>query len=112
MSIYLEKTNDVSIVLVDLERATVIDSTNFNNRIQFELNKGSNKFIVDLNTCIFIDSTFLAALVTSYKRIAEKNGQLKIVGFKPAVQSMFELTRLSRIFDIYSSEQKALMSFN
>ena len=112
MSIVVEKINDISVVLVDIERATVLDATDFNNRIKFELNKGSNKFIFDLNTCDFIDSTFLAALVTSYKRIAEKGGQLKIVGFKPAVQSMFELTQLSRIFDIYSDEQDALMSFN
>jgi anti-anti-sigma factor len=112
MPIYIEMIEDVAIVLVDLERATVIDATDFNDRIQFELNKGSDKFIFDLNTCNFIDSTFLAALVASYKKIVEKKGQLKIVGFKPAVQSMFELTRLSRIFDIYNDEQKALMSFD
>ncbi|MCF6269411.1 MAG: STAS domain-containing protein [Melioribacteraceae bacterium] len=111
MPIISENINDVSIILADIKRATVINAEDFKNIVQFELNDGNTKFIFDLKTCEFIDSTFLAAIVTSYKRIVENKGQLKIVGFKPAVRSMFELTSLSKIFDIYDNEQKALMSF-
>ena len=112
MAILLEKIENISIIIVDLDRATVIDENEFKNLVQFELDKGSEKFIFDLKSCNFIDSTFLAALVISYKKIAEQRGELRIVGFKPAVRSMFELTQLSRIFDIYEDEQQALMSFN
>lgn len=112
MPIITENISNVSIVLADIKRATVIDAENFKNKVQLELDNGSIKFIFDLKTCEFIDSTFLAAIVISFKKIAQNNGQLKIVGFKPAVRSMFELTSLSKIFDIYDNEQEALMSFN
>ena len=112
MPIITENISNVSIVLADIKRATVIDAENFKNKVQSELDNGSIKFIFDLKTCEFIDSTFLAAIVISFKNISKNNGQLKIVGFKPAVSSMFELTSLSKIFDIYDNEQEALMSFN
>lgn len=112
MPIISENIDNVSIILADIKRATVVDAEDFKNIVQFELNRRSTKFIFDLKTCDFIDSTFLAAIVTSYKSIVKNDGQLKIVGFKPAVRSMFELTSLSKIFDIYDNEQKALMSFN
>ena len=112
MPILSKNRNGISIIIVDIERATVINEKEFKDIVQLELNQGSEKFIFDLKSCDFIDSTFLSVLVTSYKRIAENKGQLKIVGFKPAVRSMFELTRLTKIFDIYEDEQTALMSFD
>jgi len=112
MPILSENINNVSIILVDVKRATVVVAEDFKSIVQNELSNGSSNFIFDLKTNEFIDSTFLAAIVISYKKIIENNGQLKIVGFRPAVRSMFELTNLSKIFDVYDNEQEALMSFN
>ncbi len=111
MPIVTEKINDVSIIFADIKRAVKVDADDLKNEVQIELNKGSTKFIFDLSPCDFIDSTLLAAIVISYKRIVESKGKLKIVGFKPLVHSMFNLTSLSKIFDIYENRQKALMSF-
>jgi anti-anti-sigma factor len=108
----MQKIKNVTVILVDLERATTIVAESLKNNVQSEIASDSNKFIFDLTECEFIDSTFLSALVTSYKRIVEHGGELKIVGLKPSVDSMFKLTRLSKIFDIYSDAQDALNSFN
>jgi anti-sigma B factor antagonist len=110
MSILTEKIQGVSVILVDLERATTSVAESFKYNIKFEIASGSKKFIFDLSACEFIDSTFLSAMVTSYKRIAEADGDLRIVGLKAPVKAMFELTRLNKIFDIYSDEKEALNS--
>lgn len=112
MSIHSQKINNIAIILVDLERATTVVAESFKNSVQFQITSESRNFIFDLSKCEFIDSTFLSALVTSYKRIAENGGELRIVGLQPAVDSMFKLTRLSRIFDIFKDEKEALNSFN
>ncbi|MDA3860289.1 MAG: STAS domain-containing protein [Melioribacteraceae bacterium] len=110
MPILTETIDGVSVILVDLERATNTVAESFKYNINFELAADSNKFIFDLSKCEFIDSTFLSALVISYKRIAEAGGKLRIVGLKPAVESMFQLTRLNKIFDVFADEKEALKS--
>jgi len=112
MSILTQKQKDILIVFVDIERATVLVSDNFKSIIKNEIKLGCKKFIVDLSECDFIDSTFLSALVNSFKNIVEVGGELRVVGLKPAVNAMFQLTRLSKIFDIYFDEKEALNSFN
>lgn len=112
MPILKEEINNVSIIIVDLKRANVTDTKNFKETVLTELNLGRTKFIFNLSACEFIDSTLLSAIVTSYKRIVEKNGQLKLIGVNPVGRSMFELTSLSKIFDIYDNKEKALMNFN
>ncbi|PIQ10356.1 MAG: hypothetical protein COW71_03000 [Ignavibacteriales bacterium CG18_big_fil_WC_8_21_14_2_50_31_20] len=112
MSILTQKQKDILIVFVDIERATVLVADNFKSIIKNEIKLGGKKFIVDLSECDFIDSTFLSALVNSFKNIVEVGGELRVVGLKPAVNAMFQLTRLSKIFDIYFDEKEALNSFN
>jgi len=110
MSISIQKVRDISVVIVNYERATIIIAEKFRSNVQSELNSGARKFIFDLSKCDFIDSTFLSALVVSLKRIAETNGELRVFGLKPAVQAMFQLTRLNKIFSIFNDEQEALNS--
>ena len=110
MSIKTKNIKDISIITVDVDRATTIVAESFKNSVKFEIASESTKFIFNLSSCEFIDSTFLSALVTSYKRIVENGGALIIVGLKPPVKSMFQLTRLDKIFNIYIKEEEALNS--
>jgi anti-sigma B factor antagonist len=63
---------------------------------------------VDLSDVRFIDSSGLGALVSGFKNAVTYKGSLALAGFQDQVRSMFELTRLNRVFDIYVSEQEAL----
>jgi anti-anti-sigma factor len=112
MPIISNNIKDVLVVLVELERATVVDVDDFKIVMQAAIDSGNKKFIVDLSECEFIDSTFLSALVTILKKITKEDGDLKLVGLKPPVKSMFELTRLSQIFEIYGNGDEAVQSFN
>jgi anti-anti-sigma factor len=111
MAILTQKKNDILIILIDYERATVTIADEFNSIVKHEIAFGGRNFIIDLSECEFIDSTFLSALVSSFKKIVEVGGDLKIFGLKPAVNSMFQLTRLSKVFDIYFDQKEALNSF-
>ena len=110
MPIETKNINDVTIITADVDRATIIVAESFKNSVEFEIASNGKKFIFNLSSCEFIDSTFLSALVISYKRIVENGGELIIIGLKPAVKSMFQLTRLDKIFEIYTKEEEALSS--
>jgi anti-sigma B factor antagonist len=111
MNFKWRKKQDILVIKVLTKRATVEVSGNFKEELIKQIDEGSSKVIVDLSQSEFIDSSFLGALVAGLKKTTMKDGDLKLVGLQPAVQSMFELTRLHRIFDIYENESNALKSF-
>lgn len=111
MDFIKETHGDIIIEIVNLPRATLNDADELKQVLAQEINDGARKIIVDLNECEFIDSTFLGALVVSLKKITTLNGDLRLVGFQPAVHSMFELTRMYRVFESFKTKEDAILSF-
>lgn len=111
MNFKIEKHGDVVAVIVTLQRATLNEAEEFKKTLLAQLDSGVNKMVIDLAACEFIDSTFLGALVVTLKKITQTRGDLKLVGFQPAVQSMFELTRMYRIFEAFKTREEAIKSF-
>ncbi|GAB4294146.1 MAG: STAS domain-containing protein [Ignavibacteriaceae bacterium] len=104
--------NDIVIESVDLVSATLREAEEFKNILANDIAQGFRKIVVDLSQCEFIDSTFLGALVISLKKVTSLGGDLRLVGFQPAVHSMFELTRMHRVFESYETKEEAVESFN
>ena len=53
----------------------------------------------------------LGALVSGFKNAISHQGSLKLTSLQPQVKSMFELTRLHRVFEIFPSTAEALDTF-
>lgn len=106
-----EKVNEVVVEVVNLTRATLKEAEEFKSRLTQDIELGARKLVVDLSKCEFIDSTFLGALVVSLKKVTGLGGDLRLVGFQPAVHSMFELTRMYRVFESYKTREEAIKSF-
>lgn len=111
MDFIREKYNDVIVECVNLSRATLKEAEEFKKTLTQEIEMGTRKIVVDLTECEFIDSTFLGALVVSLKKITGLGGDLRLVGFQPAVHSMFELTRMYRVFEAFKTKEDAINSF-
>ena len=111
MNFINEKHNNVVVEIVTLERATLNEAEQFREVLTKDIQDGNKNIVVDLNNCEFIDSTFLGALVVSLKKTTALGGDLKLVGFQPAVRSMFELTILNRVFEAFKSKEDAIQSF-
>lgn len=104
--------NDIIVEFVKFERATIKESDLLKENLTNAIMHGYKKIIVDLSEVNYIDSTFLGVLVVTLKRVAKENGDIRLIGFKPAVHAMFELTRMFRVFQTYSDLEKAIKSFN
>jgi len=111
MPIIEELIDDVVVEIINMDRATLGEADQLKNLINEKVERGYKKIVVDLSAVEFVDSTFLGVIVGSLKKVAKLNGDLKLVGFKPAVRSMFELTRLFRVFETHSELQDAIKSF-
>lgn len=112
MEFFREQTNDVVVITVNLKRATMVEAEEFKEVLVNDIQRGIKKIVVDLSQCEFIDSTFLGSLVVTLKKLTALDGDLRLVGFQPAVHSMFELTRMYRVFESFKSKDDAVKSFS
>lgn len=111
MDFIREVHGDVLVEIVNLSRATLKEADQFKLKLMEDIAEGSRKMVVDLSECEFIDSTFLGALVVSLKKLTTLGGDLRLVGFQPAVHTMFELTRMYRVFESFESKEEAINSY-
>ena len=109
MKIQSETNNGVLVIQI-LEQE-LHDASELLNIIQSGLDKGTLFFLVDLSHVIYISSIVLGSLVTTFKNIESKNGQLKFMHAQPCIANVFEMTRLNRIFEFFNERETALKSF-
>lgn len=89
-------------VTMDMPKSFIVDEVAiFRVKVNKLIEEGNVNFIFDFSQCDFIDSTGLGALVSIYKKCAEKNGSIKLRALNPDVEKLFKLTRLNRVFEIY-----------
>lgn len=67
------------------------------------IDQGHQKVAIDLSEVEFMDSTGLGVLIGGLKRLRESGGSMVLVGIRPAVGRVFEITGLDRIFTIHDS---------
>lgn len=72
------------------------------------LNGGTPKMVVDLSGVEYLDSTGLGVLIGGLKRARERDGDLKLVCDNTRILRIFEITGLTKIFDIYRTTSDAL----
>ena len=72
---------------------------------------GKKQIVLNLDKIGFIDSAGLGALVSCLRRCAADGGDLRLAEVPAFCRSIFELTRLTRIFDVNETQDQAVASF-
>lgn len=76
------------------------------------IDEGAVNFLINLTNLEFIDSSGLGVLVGGLARVREKQGEIKLVCANRRILRVFEMTRLTQLFEIYQDEQAAAADFN
>lgn len=84
------------------------NASNVAGALEKAISVTTGKTIINLKEVNFMDSTALAILVKGLKHCRESGGDLRLCNLQPTVRIIFELTRLDKAFEIYSSETEAL----
>ncbi|MCL4547841.1 MAG: STAS domain-containing protein [Bacteroidetes bacterium] len=106
-----EKNGDIVIIHVYLTRATLAKAVQFKDFVNEIIQAGTNKIIIDLGICEYIDSTFLGAMVALLKKVNTMNGDLRLVYNKEMPSLVFVLTRMDKVFKVFPLLDEALESF-
>jgi anti-sigma B factor antagonist len=106
-----DKIGDIGVIHVYLNRATLAKAVSFKDFAGEVISSGTNKLVIDLSICEYIDSTFLGAMVALLKRVTSLNGDLRLVYNKEMPSLVFVLTRMDKVFKIFQTLQEAVDSF-
>lgn len=72
---------------------------------------GALRFVIDCSNLTFIDSMGLGVLISLLRRVRQRNGDVKVAALSEEVKTIFEITRLHRLFDVCTDWNAAVRQF-
>jgi len=108
MNITLDNKEGCTVLSFHEERLDAHNSKELKDYLLSLYENGAKKLILDLTEVRFVDSSGLGSLLSGHKNAGLREGRFVLVGVQSRVQSMFELTRLTRVFEIYRGVEEAL----
>jgi len=111
MQVEMAEQGDIVQINVQEERMDAHNSGELKEKMLQLFDEDKCNLIINLGAVRFIDSSGLGALVSGFKNASTREGSLKLCCLQPQVHSMFELTRLHRVFEIFTDQNEALASY-
>ncbi len=111
MNLQIDDKGTAVLLTLQEERLDAHNSGDLKTQMLKLFEEGKTSLVVNLQAVRFVDSSGLGALVSGFKNASSRNGSLKLAGLQLQVKSMFELTRLHRVFEIFNDVDEALNSF-
>jgi len=111
MQLNIIEQGEIIKIEIQEERMDAHNSGDLKEQMLQLFDEGKCNLIIDLSAVRFVDSSGLGALVSGFKNASARDGSLKLCSLQPQVRSMFELTRLHRVFEIFASVEEALESY-
>ncbi len=70
--------------------------------------KKPERIVIDLSRATYIDSSGLAALILAMQKVEAYGGRFFLTGLHETMRSIFEISRLDQIFQIFPDVDAAL----
>jgi anti-sigma B factor antagonist len=107
----IEKLEGVTVISTD-ERLDAMIAPKLKEMVKKMSEEASTKLVIDLGKTKFIDSSGCGALVAALRTLLKNHGDLKIARPSPQAKTLFQLTRLHRVFEIHDNLEDAIKSFD
>jgi len=107
MKLAREMRGKVAIVKPLERQMDALIAADFRKQMEAFVKEGQALFILDLSEVDFVDSSGLGTIIACLKMLGGR-GDLVIAGAGEKIISLFKLTRMDRVFQIFPSTDEAL----
>ena len=87
------------------------DHDKFKGEIKQLIEEGYKDIVLDFAGVPWINSTGLGILISGYHSLRAAEGSMKVCSVKERVLSIFYISQLEKIFDVFPSREEALASY-
>lgn len=105
------RNEDLVVVLTLTGRLDLANGNKLKDEIKTVLDGGSTAIHLCMKELEFVNSSGLGAMVSIMKEIRLQHGRLTLSDLADYVREVFDITQLSHIFEIFSTEEEALRSY-
>jgi anti-sigma B factor antagonist len=101
------------VVVLTLHGRLILEEVEAELRDTFDrlMQRGRVKVAVNLHDVAYVDSAGLGFLVSKYVSLHRRGGDIKLVQVTPRVAHVLDITRLSRVFGSFASDDEAVRAF-
>ncbi|MBK9166877.1 MAG: STAS domain-containing protein [Bryobacterales bacterium] len=111
LKISTRRRDDVAVI--DLSGPITLgeNSQSLRDTVRELVTKGERRILLNMSDVAFLDSSGLAALISSLTAVTRAGGQLKLVNLQRRVTELIRLTRLTPVLEAFENEAEAAGSF-
>lgn len=101
------------IIMVDLSGRIALGegSALLRKTIRDLLEGGNTRIILNLGDINYIDSSGIGELVSGFTAVRSRQGELKLLNLTKKVKDLLQITKLFTVFEVYTDEREAVLSF-
>ncbi|MBC7400963.1 MAG: STAS domain-containing protein [Mucilaginibacter sp.] len=98
-----KELNDVLLVTLEIKEASLENGDAFKVEVIKLFDKYHKSIAIDMSVVEYIDSSFLGSIVSVFKHLISFQNEVVLVGLSKDITNLFALTRLDKVFKIYST---------
>ncbi len=110
MEINIQKMNDIALCII-VGEININNSPELRKAFDELISADEKKVVVDFSGVPYADSSGLATLIEMFQRLQKIDGHLKLSHLDQKVKNIFEITKLTKLFEIYDTKQQAIEDF-
>ncbi|MBF0571473.1 MAG: STAS domain-containing protein [Candidatus Omnitrophica bacterium] len=110
MEIKLEKINDITLVTLNGD-LNMDNSYRVRETFKKILKEKRAKVLIDFHKVPFVDSSGISLLLEIVQSFGKANGRMCLCHVNKKIISVFEITKVHKLFNIFDSHEAALRSF-
>jgi anti-sigma B factor antagonist len=107
MAVKTETRGELTICYIDGE-IDIVRSPEMKKIFDKLTGKKTSKIVIELSKVTYVDSSGLATLVGILKNMRSYGGKMRLAAMSPKIKSLFEITKLDKLFEIMASEEEAV----
>jgi anti-sigma B factor antagonist len=111
LKITLQIVGEVCVLRLEGKFIVGGESIYLKDKVKDVLNMGMKSILVDMSKVPYVDSTGIGFLVSSHTGVTHEGGALKLLSPNPRVREVLKITKLEKVFEIFTQEDEALASF-
>ena len=112
MDILQRLISNVLVVEISTELASKVNIDEFSNLLRAQIEKGNKKVVVDLSDIRYFNSSHVGMLVSGYTTAVSGGGDMKLASISDRVLKALAISKLDSVFDIHTSVEEAVESYN